>query len=167
MKKTKITPEDRLKIVTRVKAGEKQSDLAKEYDVSKGYISQISRNRQKPTEAANRSLETVPLENLRNRYYELAREIAEIHTEKDDRRMEAFRLRERLKRDTERMQKTDDSDERKVLENTLNAHRSQFSWTENHTRLDLQLLERLSEQLAISKEFIRRSQPIPTKGVSP
>ena len=162
MKNNKITPQARHHIISRVNSGEKQVDLAKEYGVSKGYISQIM-NASQRTSTPDRSLEAVEIENLRNREREVSREIAEVHTEKDTRLLEVLRLRGRLENETKRLQGTDDAELRKVMNESVNTTQSLISWNENQTRLDLRLVELIAEQLAIYREFVRRGTPIPLK----
>lgn len=163
MKNNKITPQARHHIISRVKSGEKQVDLAKEYGVSKGYISQIMKASQRTSDTPDRSLEAVEIENLRNREREVSREIAEVHTEKDTRLLEVLRLRGRLENETKRLQGTDDAELRKVMTESVNTTQSLISWNENQTRLDLRLVELIAEQLAIYREFVRRGTPIPLK----
>ena len=163
MKNNKITPQARHHIISRVKSGEKQVDLAKEYGVSKGYISQIMKASQRTSDTPDRSLEAVEIENLRNREREVSREIAEVHTEKDTRLLEVMRLRGRLENETKRLQGTDDAELRKVMTESMNITQSLISWNENQKRLDMRLVELIAEQLAIYREFVRRGTPIPLK----
>ena len=172
MKTQKITPEDRKQIIARVRAGEKQTDLASEYDVSKGYISQIvkaSLPRNTPTtpDTPVTSLADVPLQKLTNRYYELNRLIAEIHAEKEDCRIQAHLLSERLKNDTKQLEETDDPDLQSILKESIIATRSRITWNAKQTQQDRRLIERLAELLDVSNEFVRRGETIPTQSMSP
>ena len=162
MKTQKITPKDRQLIVARVKAGEKQKDLADEFGVSAGLISRVVRQSRaangkpepKPTRFKDLSSRTT--EQLLNRYNQVWAELEKHNKELYANWGTAERTRERIKEYTKTLNRASDSVQRAGLEQTIMGLRSQLSYLEECQKRAASLSILHQEQASLLQELSKR-----------
>ena len=162
----KITPKARREILARVRAGEKQVKLAKEFSVSKGYISQIVRQGV-PGESQESRPETdfkdTTPETLSNRYNECMRELIACEKEKDERHRASLGLEDRIAEESKRLQRIEDTALKKAVESTIMGLRQQLSYSEDHSRVDLKVIQLYEELHKIGQALRARGKPLPRR----
>ena len=164
MKNNKITPQDREQIISRVNSGTPQKDIATEFCISKGRVSQIiSASKEQPS-PSDASLESVTPDNLYNQLTEISRQITETFSEKSDRWQVARNLKTKLANDNETLLKTDDAELKRITQGSMTATQRVIVWNENHTSLDAHLIDLYATQLAIFREYARRGHSLPFVG---
>ena len=160
MKHKKLTPKNYSEIISRVNSGEKQKDLAEEFDITPGYVSQIIKSSKQPGRS-KKNLESVPLDNLFNRLKELSREIAGTRAEKLYRADVAMSLKRQIAHENQPLLESDDAELKKITQASMTATQRMIVWNEDHTTLDASLISHHAEQLAIFREIFRRGQCVP------
>ena len=165
MNKQKITPEDRKNIVTRVKSGEKQKDVARDYDISKGYLSKIVK--QAKEKAASDVFDPVSqqmnmsgftTEQLRNRYRMVHIELLKHYGEFQQRLLEADGLQQSIEMESAKPEGLRD-------EGWILAQKTRLTWCQDTTRITRELIRLYQEVPVILQMFVKRGVPVPV-GVS-
>ena len=162
----KITPKARREILARVRAGEKQVKLAKEFGVSKGYISQIVRRGVLGQSQENRTeidFKKATLEMLSNRYCECVRELIECEKEKDERHRASLVLSDRIAEESKRLPRIEDSELKKAVESTIIGLRQQLSYSEDHSRVDLKVIQLYQELHKIGQALRGQGKQLPRR----
>ena len=167
MNNKKITPKDRRDIVNEVESGKFQKDIAVDFGISEAYVSKIVKESKQQTRPPVKNLESVPIENLLNRLQEINSEINETHSEKSDRRDVANRLQGKIMDDNKTLLATDDAELKRITQVSITATQRIIVWNEDHTSLDVGLIDLYATQLAIFREIVRRGHGIPTKIILP
>lgn len=159
----KLTPKVRTEIVARVRAGEKQKDVAKAYDVSKGRISQILKEHTEKsnTKAVNRQekkedLTALTTEQLTNRYQGCIREVQRHLKNLEDASFQRSNLRRMIQGETERLQKIDDLSLGSNIEQAILSYRKQLSYHEDQSRTFFAMAIQAQELSSILHELSRR-----------
>ena len=165
MNKQKITPRDRKNIVTRVKSGEKQIDVARAYGVSKGYLSKIVK--QEEEKAASDVFAPVPqqmnmsrftTEQLQNRYRQIHMELLRYYGELQQRLLEADGLQQSIEMESAKPDGLRD-------EGWIMAQKKRLTWCQDTTRITYELVRLYQEVPAILQMFVKRGVTVPV-GVS-
>ena len=160
MQKGKLSPEDRAEIVRRVEAGEKQKDLAAEYNVSEGYISHV-KDPENTYTTASPSLENLSVDELRQRQDELKDVIRHTDRDKYSRLTKCRDLNEQIQSETAQLEIITDPRLREASETRLQGMRDQVAALDDHTRLDRDLIEANDARTHLAKEYVRRGLQIP------
>ena len=129
MKYTKLSPADRKRVIERVKAGEKQKDVAADFGITPSYVSKIMKEETGATPRKIkrfRDLSQRTNEQLQNRYVECFKEIKEHMSVLHQNRAETKVLERRIYEDTERL-KTAGDVLRLGIQKAIVAHRAQVS----------------------------------------
>ena len=161
MNSQKITPRDRKTIVARVKSGEKQSDVARDFGITQGYLSKIvkqSRER-KQKSAGFVSMLSVDLsdknpDQLRNRYRTIHMELLRHNSEVQQRLLEADALQQSI--EAESAKPDDLRDEGWIL-----AQKKRLTWCQDTTRIAYEMARLYQEVSAILQTFAKRDVPVP------
>ena len=161
MTNRKLSPEDRAEIVRRVEAGEKQKDLAAEYKVSEGYISQTVNDPENTYTTASPSLKALSVDELRQRQDELKDVIIHTNAEKRSLWMQCQGLEKEIKFETDQLEIITDPRLREASETLLQSKRDQVAALDDHTRLDLALIEAHDARTQLAQEYVRRGLQIP------
>lgn len=158
MKNRKLSPKDRKNIFARVEAGEKQVDIAKEFGVSKGYLSKVikyERSRVGSSAEKRERLENLSDEHLRNFFKDLNQQLVDLQTQHnaqwsslDQLKMDITSQRERLKYDNEI--------DKESREKFINAMQGRFSHIWNHAFLEKEIAAVYVEMSVVLGEFERR-----------
>ena len=158
MNTQKITPKDRKNIVARVKAGERQKDLASEYGVSEGLISRVIKQSKpaKPEPSAPRAkdMSNMTTEQLSNRYKQCHKELLEHNQELVSRVQEAMGLRERIKVEASKSAGLRD-------DSWLRAQQKRLAWCEDTGRIAFSMSLLHQEVSAILHTLSKRGDPVP------
>lgn len=158
MKTQKLTPKDRKNIVARVKAGERQKDLASEYGVSEGLISRVIKQSKpaKPDPSAPRvkNMSNLTTEQLHNRYKQCHKELLELNQEIVGRVQEATGLRERIKIESAKLDGLRD-------DGWILAQQKRLSWCEDTGRIAFEMALLHQEVSAILHTLSKRGDPVP------
>ena len=162
-KHSPITPQIKRLIAERVRAGEKQVALAKEYGISKGYLSKIVKSIEVGRDEDATDFRRMPLETLRNRYKETHRQIHELYDDKYVADKSIERARAEILWISEQMQSSKLDHMRKAYESTLLGMRQQITGFEDQTRVDLSLQQCFATMTELIAEFRRRGVTVPPK----
>ena len=161
MNKQKITPKDRKNIVTRVKSGEKQIDVARAYGVSKGYLSKIVK--QEEEKAASDVFAPVPqqmnmsgftTEQLENRYKQIQVELLKQNEELKQRHLEADALQRSIEMESAKAEDVRD-------ESWIMAQKKRLTWCQDKTRITHEVVRLLQEATAIAQTLLKRGEDLP------
>lgn len=145
-------------IVARVRAGEKQVDLAREFGISKGYLSKIiKQSKPKGDAPAAETLKDFDYsdtsnENLANRVYDIQREFREITDELQSRDDEIRSLRSRIKEETQKKQDFHDHE-------WLLSQQRRIAWLESTRRAGFKLALLHKEMSQIMHVLAKRNAP--------
>ena len=154
----KLTPKDRKSIIVRVRQGEKQVDLAKEYGVSKGYISKIVNGSRKPTHAEPSKkpadFTAWNTEQLNNRFKQCHSELYKLNRDLVSREHEAEELRTRIMAESEKSTERRDAD-------WLLAQQKRLAWCEDASNILFQMALLYQEISGILHVLSKRNLPIP------
>lgn len=159
MNKQKTTQKDRKNIVARVKAGEKQKDLAVEYGISKGYLSKIV----KQGKAKESSDVSVPqqmnmsrftTDQLKNRYRTIQMELQRYNDELQQRYLEADALQQSIEAESAKDDVIRD-------EGWIMAQRKRLTWCQDTTRIGYEIARVHQEMSAIVQTLVKRGVPVP------
>ena len=163
MIKEKLTSKDRKSIVARVKAGEKQVDVARDFGITQGYLSKIVKQSKinsteiesfaKPVDLSDKTADQ-----LRNRYRHIHMELLRHNDELDQRLREADALHQSI--ESESAKPDDVRDEGWIL-----AQKRRLTWCEDTTRVAYEMARLYQEASAILQTFAKRDVPI-SVGVS-
>ena len=165
MKTQKLTPKQKKEIAVRVAAGERQTDLVTEYDVSPALISRIVKQsravKQKydaPVSRLTVDLSGKTADQLRNRYRQIHMELLRHNNELKQRLLEADGLRHSIEVES----KKDDGvrDEGWIL-----AQKKRLTWCQDTSRTAYEMARLYQESSAILQTFAKRDVPVPV-GVS-
>lgn len=166
MSNLKITPKARREIVARVRAGEKQVTLAKEFNVSKGYISQIV-CRGVPGQSQESRTETdfknATPEMLSDRYSECMREILACEKEKDERYHASIGLEDRIAEESKRLQWIEGPELKKAIESTIIGLRQQLAYSEDHSRVDLKVIQLYQKLHKVGQALRAQGKQLPRR----
>ena len=163
MKTNKITPQVRELIISRVNSGELQKDIAIEFDLSKGRVSQIVNASKEQPSRSETSLESVPIANLLTQLTELTRQIDKVYSEKAHRRRTVENLQVQIESGNKALLETDDAELKQITEDSMTATQRMITWNTDHKTLDAQLMDLYAEQLAIFRELFRRGHSFPAR----
>ena len=155
MKMQKLTPKDKKEIAVRVAAGERQVDLVKEYDVSKGLISRVVKE--------SKIVKTVDLsdktpDQLCNRYRQVYMELIGHNDELEQRFLEAKGLQRSI--EVESKKDAGVRDEGWIL-----SQKKRLTWCEDTTRIAYGMARLYQEGSAILQTLGKRGVPVPVVGV--
>lgn len=164
MKTQKLSPTDKKNIVTRVLAGERQVDMAKEFGVSEGLISRIvkqakevSDGEDKPT---RKDLSGKTSEQLRNRYTQCHRDIRALNEELVHTYNTIEGKIHSVKEETERLSGISDAEYRKVIEQDILAQKGRIAYLKDteQLRITYVLAARYNEVTNILFELGKRQK---------
>ena len=163
MIKEKLTSKDRKSIVARVKAGEKQVDVARDFGITQGYLSKIVKQSKinsteiesfaKPVDLSDKTADQ-----LRNRYRQIHMELLRHNDELKQRLLEVDALQQSIEVES----KKDDGvrDEGWII-----AQKQRLTWCQDTTRTAYEMGNLYQESSEILQIFARRGVPVPV-GVS-
>ena len=159
----KITPTDRKKIVSRVKSGEKQAVVAKDYGITQGYLSKIVKQYKRNSTELESSAKPVDLsdktaDQLRNRYRQIHIELLRHNGEIEQRLAEADSLHYSIEAESQKEDGVRD-------EGWIMAQKKRLTWCQDTTRIAYELARLYQEASAILQMFAKRGVPVPV-GVS-
>ena len=159
MIKEKLTSKDRKSIVARVKAGEKQVDVARDFGITQGYLSKIVKQSKKNSTEIESFAKAVDLsdktaDQLRNRYREIHRELMRYNGEIEERLAEADGLQQSI--EAESANPSDVRDEGWIL-----AQKQRLTRCQDTTRIAYSMARLYQEASAILQVFGKRDVPIP------
>ena len=163
MIKEKLTPKDRKNIVARVKSGEKQVDVARDFGITQGYLSKIVKQSKINSTELESSAKPVDLSNktpdqLCNRYRVIHIELLRHNEELQQRLLEADALQQSIEAESA---KADDArDESWIL-----AQKKRLTWCQDTTRIKYEMARLYQEASVILQTFVKRDVPVPV-GVS-
>lgn len=165
MKTQKLTPKDKKDIAARVAAGERQTDLVKEYGVSPALISRVvkqSRNvKQKsdtPVSISRVDVSGKTTEQLQNRYRTIHIELLRHNEEVQQRFREADGLQQSIEAESAKPDHLRD-------EGWILAQKKRLTWCQDTTRIAYEMARLYQEASAILQTFAKREVPVPV-GVS-
>lgn len=161
MPKRKLSPAERAEIVHRKNAGEKQKDLAMEYNVSEGLISEIVNDPENTYTTGSPSLKDLSDDELRQRQNELKDVITHTFAEKNSLWMQCRDLNKQIQHETAQFEIITDPSQREASETLLQGMRGKVAALEDHTRLDRTLTDALDALTRLAKEYVRRGLQIP------
>ena len=163
MIKEKLTSKDRKSIVARVKAGEKQVDVARDFGITQGYLSKIVKQSKINSTEIESFAKPVDLsdktpDQLRNRYRHIHIELLQHNSELEQRLLEADGLQQSIEVESQK----DDGvrDEGWIL-----AQKRRLAWCQDTTRTAYEMARLYQESSAILQTFAKRDAPVPV-GVS-
>ena len=159
MIKEKLTPKDRKNIVARVKSGEKQVDVARDFGITQGYLSKIVKQSKINSTELESSAKPVDLSNktpdqLCNRYRVIHMELLRHNEELQQRLLEADALQQSI--ETESAKANDARDESWIL-----AQKKRLTWCQDTTRIKYEMARLYQEASAILQTFAKRDVPVP------
>ena len=171
MAKVKLTPKDRKSMVARVNSGEKQADVARDYDISQGYLSKIVKQsasgKSKSDVSVSKALDLSDKteEQLRNWYIQIHLDLLQYNGEIQQRLVEAGSLQESIEMESQK--ENDIRDESWIL-----AQKRRLTWVKDTKQIGYQMGRLYQEASAILIEFAKRDVPVPysvavTKGLTP
>ena len=165
MKTQKLTPKDKKEIAVRVAAGERQTDLVKEYDVSAALVSRIVKQsravKQKSDAPVSRwtvDLSDKTADQLRNRYRHIHMELLRHNDELKQRLLEADGLQRSIEVESKK-------DEGVRDEGWILAQRQRLTWCQDTSQTAYEMARLYQEASAILQTFAKRDAPVPV-GVS-
>ena len=159
MIKEKLTPKDRKNIVARVKSGEKQVDVARDFGITQGYLSKIVKQSKINSTELESSAKPVDLSNktpdqLCNRYRVIHIELLRHNEELQQRLLEADALQQSIEAESA---KADDArDESWIL-----AQKKRLTWCQDTTRIKYEMARLYQEASVILQTFVKRDVPVP------
>ena len=161
MAKVKLTPKDRKTMVARVKSGEKQADVARDYGITQGYLSKIVK--QAEEKVASDVFAPVPQqmnmsgftsEQLRNRYKQIQVELLKQNEELKQRHLEADALQRSI--EIESAKADDVRDESWIM-----AQKKRLTWCQDTTRITREVVRLHQEVIAIAQTLLKRGEDLP------
>lgn len=165
MKTQKLTPKDKKDIVARVAAGERQTDLVKEYGVSPALVSRVVKQsravKQKSDVSVSMShidLSDKTTEQLQNRYRHIHVELLRHNEELQLRLREADGLQQSIEAESAKSDGV--RDEAWIL-----AQKKRLTWCQDTKRISYEMSRLYQEASAILQTFAKRDVPVPV-GVS-
>ena len=163
MIKEKLTSKDRKSIVARVKAGEKQVDVARDFGITQGYLSKIVKQSKISSTGIESFAKPVDLsdktaEELRNRYREIYRELHRYNGEIQQRWAEADGLQQSIELESQK-------DESFRDEGWILAQKGRQTWCLDTTRIAYNMARLHQESSAILQAFAKKDVTVPI-GVS-
>lgn len=163
MIKEKLTPKDRKNIVARVKSGEKQVDVARDFGITQGYLSKIVKQSKINSTELESSAKPVDLSNktpdqLRNRYRQIHWELLRHNEEVGLRFSEAGGLQQSIEAESAKPDHLRD-------EGWILAQRQRLTWCQDTTQIAYEMARLYQEASAILQTFAKRDVPVPV-GVS-
>ena len=159
MNKQKLTPQDRKSIVARVKSGEKQKDVARDFDITQGYLSKIIKQSKVKATGLESAVKLIDLsdkttEQLQNRYRVIHIELLQYNDKLGLQLREVDGLQQSIKAESAK----DDSvrDEGWIL-----AQKKRLTWCRDTTRIGYDMARLYQEVPAILQAFAKRGVPVP------
>ena len=151
MIKEKLTSKDRKSIVARVKAGEKQVDVARDFGITQGYLSKIVKQSKTNSTEIDSFAKPVDLsdktaDQLRNRYRHIHMELLRHNDELDQRLREADALQQSI--EAESAKPDDVRDEGWIL-----AQKKRLTWCQDTTRIAYEMARLYQEASAIFRRL--------------
>ena len=170
MMKGKITPQDRKSIVARVKSGEKQVDVARDFGITQGYLSKIvKQSKINSTEIGSLAkpidLSGKTTEQLKNRYRQIHVELLQYNGEIQQRLRESDGLQQSIEAESAKPAHVRD-------EGWILAQKRRLTYCQDTTRIAYEMARLYQEVSAILIAFAKREIPVPysvaiTKGLTP
>ena len=159
MAKVKLTPKDRKSIVARVDAGEKQADVARDFDITQGYLSKIVKQSKINSTEIESSAKPVDLsdrteEQLCNRYREIHREMIRHNGEVQQRLAEVDGLQLSIEAESQKDESVRD-------DVWILAQRRRLTWCLDTATTGYALLGLYQESAAILHAFVKRGVTLP------
>ena len=163
MKNRKLSPKDRKNILVRVEAGEKQVDIAKEFGISKGYLSKVlkyERSRVYSSAEKREHLQDFSEEQLRNYFKGLEQQLDGLYTQHASAWRSFDKLQMEITSETERL-KYDESESGQVSRRQLiTAMRGRATHIQKHSFLEKEIAAVYVEMSIVLGEFKRRGTHI-------
>ena len=161
MKTQKLTPKDKKEIAVRVAAGEKQSDLVKEYDVFPALISRVVKQSRAVKQKSDVPVSRSPVDvsdktpdQLRNRYRQIHMELLRHNGELKQRLLEADALQMSIEAESAKADEFRD-------EGWMFAQKKRLTWCQDTTRTAYEMARLYQEASAILQVFAKKGIPIP------
>ena len=159
MAKVKLTPKDRKSIVARVDAGEKQADVARDFDITQGYLSKIVKQSKINSTEIESSAKPVDLsdrteEQLCNRYREIHREMIRHNGEVQQRLAEVDGLQLSIEAESQKDESVRD-------DVWILAQRQRLTWCLDTATTVYALIGLYQESVAILHAFVKRGVTLP------
>ena len=165
MKTQKLTPKQKKEIAVRVAAGERQTDLVKEYGVSAALVSRIVKQSGSVKQKYDAPVSRLPVnlsgktaDQLRNRYRQIHMELLRYNDELKQRLLEVDGLQQSI--EAESAKPDDVRDEGWIL-----AQKKRLTWCQDTSRTVYEMAWLYQESSAILQTFAKRDVPVPV-GVS-
>ena len=170
MIKEKLASKDRKSIVARVKAGEKQVDVARDFGITQGYLSKIVKQSKKNSTEIESFAKPVDLsdktaDQLRNRYRTIHVELLQYNGEIQQRLAEADNLHNSIELESQKDESVRD-------EVWILAQKRRLTLCQDTTRIAYEMSRCYQEASALLHTFAKRGVPVPssvaiTKGLTP
>ena len=167
MIKEKLTSKDRKTIVARVKSGEKQADIARDYDITQGYLSKIVKQaREKASSDVSASvpqqmnMSRFTTDQLRNRYKQILVELLKNNEELKQRHLEADALQRSIEAESAKVDGVRDG-------GWILAQRKRLTWCQDTTRISYEVARLHQEASAIAQTFAKRGEAVPVSTLLP
>ena len=161
MSRQKVSPATRKEIVTRVAAGEKQKDLAAEYNVPPAYISKIWNADKARTSDDSIQLATrfrkKPASHLRARYQDIGRMIDELLSQRATAKQRSKDLQLEIYRATERLSTTQ---HKNAIESQILLYKAELTKLKTHQREDTAIRQYHAEQYQIVSELLHHGESL-------
>ena len=163
MIKEKLTSKDRKSIVARVKSGEKQVDVARDFGITQGYLSKIVKQSKTNSTEIESFAKPVDLsdktaDQLRNRYRHIHIELLRHNDELKQRLLEADALQQSIEAESEK-------DEGVRDQVWILAQKKRLTWCQDTTETAYEMARLYQEASAILQTFAKQDVPVPV-GVS-
>ena len=166
MNSQKITPKDRKKIVARVKSGEKQTDVARDYGITQGYLSKIvKQSKEKASSDVSASVPQIDMsrfttEQLRNRYRQVHLELLDYNEKLKRRNLDVDDLKQEIERESAKAEGVRD-------EGWILALRKRLTAYEDTTRTAYEMARLYKECSVILHTFAKRGEVAPVSTLLP
>ena len=163
MKTQKLTPKQKGEIAARVAAGERQTDLRLEYDVSHALISRIVKQSKAesvkekygaPVVKSVAGVSSKSTDQLYNRYQQLHKDLLRHNEELAQRLLEADGLRRSIELESQK-------DEGLREDGWILAQKQRLTWCQNTSRNGYEMARLYQEASAILQTFAKRSVAVP------
>ena len=159
MAKVKLTPKDRKSIVARVDAGEKQADVARDFDITQGYLSKIVKQSKINSTEIESSAKPVDLsdrteEQLCNRYRQIHRDMIRHNGEVQQRLAEVDGLQLSIEAESQKDESVRD-------DVWILAQRRRLTWCLDTATTVYALIGLYQESVAILHAFVKRGVTLP------
>ena len=159
MIKEKLTSKDRKSIVARVKAGEKQVDVARDFGITQGYLSKIVKQSKINSTEIESSAKPFDLsdkteEQLRNRYRQIHLDLLQYNGEIQQRLAEVDGLQQSIELESQKDESVRD-------EGWILAQKKRLTWCQDTTRTAYEMARLYQEASAILQTFAKRDVPVP------